>query len=289
MLRCGWCPLCGRTDGRIVLHEGGYFGRQCNCGIIFIDPAPPPEAVDARIDYHHRIYYAVPANKRVSWLRKFKERGLVLDVGCGEGEFADAAIQNGFQVEGIEPSAERAELVSTKLGIPVECALIENSQLPNGRYDAVFHVDLLSHFPDPIRSLCAMRDRLKLDGVLCFEVGLFSNLSPFWRNLAGSGNMPAHRWFFDAPAVERLLEASGFRLLDIRRYSIGVSTALSSLLVRLVAPFVLEPGGRPARPIAQGPLSGPYYRLHMMLRYDLGRWLPIGGPQTAFVAAARVP
>ncbi|AZO66647.1 MAG: methyltransferase domain-containing protein [Mesorhizobium sp.] len=278
--RSGACPICRTNAGPVALREGEYSGRQCVCGVIYIDPLPA-HPVDASIDHHHSVYYSAPARARVGWVKAFTQRGRLLEIGCGDGEFTAAAIRAGFTVEAVEPSDERATRLERTLGITVERALIEDSRLPEGRYDTSFHVDLLSHFPDPVAALRAIAAKVAPGGTVCFEVGLFSNLSPFWQRLVGRPNMPTHMWFFDAPAIERLLDAAGLKMIAMRRYPVGLSTALSTVLgSRRVA---AAPDSH--APLAQGWAAAPYYRLHMFLRYGIGRWLPMGGPQTAFVAA----
>ena len=282
----GRCFLCNSTQGRHVMQEGNYVALRCDCGLTFIDPAPDDSAVDPCLDPHHRVYYSGPARARAKWVKKFKDKGLLLDVGCGEGEFAQAAIAQGFIVEGMEPLESRAKHTENSLGIKIHRSFIENNTLQENRYDVVFHVDMLSHFPDPIRSLEAMRKLAKSDGVICFEVGLHETLSPFWRRFSGRGNMPAHRWFYDSQAVKHTLDRAGFELIAMRRYDIGLSNILSKMLLTTFKPDVISgKSGMTVRPMATGPAASLYYRCHMWLRYICGRWAPLCGPKTAFVAA----
>ncbi|TIT26675.1 MAG: class I SAM-dependent methyltransferase, partial [Mesorhizobium sp.] len=99
--RSGACPICRTNAGPVALREGEYSGRQCVCGVIYIDPLPA-HPVDAPIDHHHRVYYSAPARARVGWVKAFTQRGRLLEIGCGDGEFAAAAIRAGFTVEAVE-------------------------------------------------------------------------------------------------------------------------------------------------------------------------------------------
>ena len=284
--KTGRCLLCNSTEGRQVMQEGAYVALKCDCGLIFIDPAPDDSAFDQRLDPHHRVYYSGPAKARAKWVSKFKNKGLLLDVGCGHGEFAKAAIAQGFTVEGMEPADSRAKHAESGLGIKVHRSFIEDNTVQKNRYDVVFHVDMLSHFPDPIKSLQAMGKLLKSDGVICFEVGLHETLSPFWRRFSGRGNMPAHRWFYGSESVRHVLDKAGFKLIATRRYNIGPSNILSKILLQTFKPDVISgKSGMTVRPMASGPAASLYYRVHMWLRYGFGRWVPTGGPTTAFVAA----
>lgn len=268
------------------MEEGGHVALRCNCGFTFIDPAPGKDDVEPTLDPHHRFYYLKPAKVRVAWVKKIKSHGLLLDVGCGNGEFAEAAIREGFDVEGMEPLETRAQTAESKLGIKVSRSLIEDDVLPENTYDIVFHVDLLSHFPDPVKSLESMRRLIKDDGVVCFEVGLHEKLSPFWTRFIGRGNMPAHRWFYDRESVKQLLSLAGLEVISIQTFDIGLSNILSTLLLSLFRPDVKSgQKGMTVSPMTGGVKAKFYYSFHMWLRYSLGRWFPFNGPKTALVAA----
>ncbi|MEX2081336.1 MAG: class I SAM-dependent methyltransferase [Dehalococcoidia bacterium] len=257
--------------------------------MIYVDPQPEPGEIDPTTDHHHRLYYSLPAALRLAWVRRFAEGGRLLEVGCGEGEFVALAKASGFEVTGIEPHPGRAAVTRERHGIAVEEGLIETTALPAGAFDVVFHVDLLSHFPDPVDALRKMSERLRPGGVVCFEVGLFGGLNPRWYALAGRPHFPRHRWFFDEASLGAMLQRAGLGIVARRRYNLAPSTAMSSALARLLAPRKEErPSGRHGTPLARGSLGRAYYGLHHALRYGLGRWLPAAGPATALVTATHV-
>src|SRR5687767_11530177 len=146
-LSAGACFLCGIGSGPIVVRENGYNGRACACGIVYLDPNPPEDAVDPTYDQHPDDYYSLPARLRLSWVREFRTNGRLLEVGCGAGHFLAVAQEAGYEVSAIEPHPDSALHVTRNLNAPVEECLIEETTLPRGRFDIVFHVDLLSHFP----------------------------------------------------------------------------------------------------------------------------------------------
>lgn len=271
------------------MTEGEHVARQCGCGIVYTDPVPDEENLDLTIDHHHRIYYAGPAKERVQWVRRSKSGGRLLDVGCGEGEFAEIAKKFGYDVVGMEPDKKRAAVAEKRTGVPVERAFLEQDTLPASSFDIVFHVDMLSHFAHPVNSLESMRRLLRPGGVICFEVGFFSKLSPFWRRHMGRPNMPDHRWFYDEHALELTLNSAGFEIIELKKYDIGLSTLLTTALLAFFRPSSLGGrGGATDRPMASGPAGALYYRLQMWMRYQLGKHIRTGGPKTAFVTANAV-
>jgi hypothetical protein len=151
----------------------------------------------------------------------------------------------------------------------------------------VFHVDLLSHFPDPVQALTAMSMRLRRGGHLCFEVGLLGGVSPWWYRIAG-GIEAQHRWLFSETALRGVLERAGLEVVAIRRFGLIPSFLPICLrrffLSRIGRPLSPQPGQRrdfDERSVRHRILGW----LLVLLRYRLGRWVPRVGPLTLFVAA----
>lgn len=282
--RPGACPLCGARNGPVVLREGNYLGRSCHCGTVYIDPRPDAAAVDPGRDYHLEDYYALPAQLRLDWVQRFQPRGRLLDVGCGNGSFVAAALARGYEVEALDPNRQCTEHVAARYRIPVHTGYVEDAAM--GRdYDAVFHVDLLSHFPDPALALRRMAAMLRLGGTLCFEVGIFGGLPPRWYAWIGRPGFPAHRQFYSEDAVRMQLRHAGLEVVAVRRFHLGASAVLSTLLRRLL-PDTLQSVPASGRAAARGnALQRFYARTHFVLRYRLGAGLRIPGPMTLLVAA----
>jgi SAM-dependent methyltransferase len=286
--RTGACVLCGSRGDPVVFSENGYDGRHCACGIVYIDPLPEGGVCDATVDSHIADYYALAAAVRMDWIQRLVPRGRLLEVGCGDGALVAEALARGYSVEAIEPHPEAAAHVASTFGIPVECCMLDDTRLPRETYDVVFHVDLLSHFHDPVAALRTMAALARSDGVVCFEVGLFGGLSPRWYPWVGRPGFPAHRWFFSENALGALVARAGLRITSMRRFSIAPSTVLSSALQKALPRrirSVRESTGRAPRGTA---IQRLYARLHHVLRYRLGSSLSMSGPQTCFVGTQRV-
>lgn len=277
------CPLCGGTDGRTVWRENGREGRLDDCGVVCMHP-PAPE-FDLSQEYHSELYYQMPAATRLAWLQKYVSCGDLLEVGCGFGSFLKQAQSAGFRVAGLEPAANRAAYTRDVLGIPVTEGWVESLETDQ-RYDVVYHVDLVSHFPDPKLALHSMGKLLKPDGLLVFEVGVLGDMSPLWYRIMGGVGYPHHLRLFSTAALKRLFNDAGFDIVAMRSFTLAPT--LLPLLARRLAGSLFK--RRVARDLKQ--LSEPgdhgwlyrfYFRILTWLRYALGRWLPPFGPLTLFV------
>ena len=61
-------------------------------------------------------------------IQRYKAGGTLLDVGCGTGEFLEAAEGRGFSATGVEPSETAARIAGRRH--PVIQAELENVGLP---------------------------------------------------------------------------------------------------------------------------------------------------------------
>lgn len=291
----GHCFLCGSTTGTLVWQEPDHCARLCTCGIVFMDPMPAPQAADRTRELHSDGYYTCNANTRLDWVRRFHREGRLLEVGCGSGGFLALARDSGYSVHGVEPHTERASDARENYGLAVEQAFIEESKLPDGEYDVVFHVDLLSHLPDPVLALEAMSRRLRPGGHICFEVGIMAGFSPRWYRLTGASkhSYPYHIWLFSDRGLRMTLRRAGLEAVETRRFgllaSAGLLGAVQTLRPVLGRWSTHGPGTQQDRSLESSRTRKAYDRLQHLSRYRVGRWMPPVGPQTMFVAARSIP
>ena len=281
------CFLCKERSERIVFREAGYEAHQCDCGLLYTTPLPPPDAIDLTEDLHKKAYYDLPAALRVEFIKRYRPTGDLLEVGCGDGFFLRAAQSQGYNVAAIEPNPERAAQVRQALGVQVEEAYIETSNWPPQSFDIIYHCDMLSHFPDPVYALGKMKSLLKPGGVLYFEVGLVGGLSPHWYRRMGTLRMPHHRWFYTPDALNALLKASGLQVDRMKRFGLAPGILLSKF------GKALGRGGGATRTLSSKSSdehrpseSVKRQRARVALRYRIGALLPGIGPETAFVIAS---
>ena len=259
-----------------------------------MDPMPAPQAADRTRELHSAGYYSCNANSRLAWVRRFHREGRLLEVGCGCGSFLALARNSGYRVQGVEPEPERARRARDDYGLTVEQSFIEESQLPDGGFDVVFHVDLLSHLPDPVLALEAMSRRLRPGGHICFEVGIMAGFSPRWYRLTGASehSYPYHIWLFSDRGLRKTLRRAGLEIVETRRFGLLASAFLLGSVQALrpvLGRWSTHPAGREDnRSLDDSRVRKAYDRLQHSTRYQLGRLMPPVGPQTMFVAARSI-
>jgi SAM-dependent methyltransferase len=256
---------------------------------LYVSPRPAAGEVDVTRDAHHASFYALPARTKLRWLARYVRPGRFLEVGAGEGDFLAAARTYGHSIAAIEADPDRADRLRQRLGIEVECALIEESQSADGAFDVVFHCDLLSHFEDPHRALRRMTRLLRPGGCLFFEVGLMAGVAPAWYRIIGELGLPRHRWFFSERSLARLLGDCGlqidqrvcFNLIPV--HVVGYAAVQARGVLRRILGSASKDDSS-STPPAPSPLTGQLRRAANHLRYGFGglaRW----GPQTGLFIA----
>jgi SAM-dependent methyltransferase len=288
----GYCCICHARDGEAVWAEAGYIGRACGCGVVYIDPLPVFGPQD-RTDFHSAEYYRIPATLRLRWVQRYAPTGRLLEVGCGRGDFLRAAENAGYSVAAVEPNDAHVRDLRRWTSLELYPGFLHEVDLPAQRFDAVFHVDLMSHFLDPLEALRTMRRATRPGGVVAFEVGVMAGVSPRWYKWQRAVGYPQHRWLYTERAVHSLLETAGLKPIVTEHFGLLPST-LPSWLVRQMRPLLPARKTSAVQALSAAParsvhgIASAIEHLNCALRYRAGRWVRGLGPGTAFIAARPV-
>jgi len=152
-----------------------------NCDLYFTHPLPqlPP------LDLYNNDYYAswgmtdgqlpnyVYKLKRknmahhLAQIQKLVPTGRILEVGSAMGSFLKVAQEGGYDVFGVEVSAQGCEAARSLVG--EKCIIqgtVEEANLEENSFDVIFLSDLLEHIPQPTRFLEELNKLLKINGLI---------------------------------------------------------------------------------------------------------------------------
>jgi len=141
---------------------------------------------------------------------------LLVDVGCGRGDFLGRMRSLGWNVLGIEPDPVAAALAQQR-GVPVFRGTLNEAELPDATADQVSLNHVLEHVHDPLRLLRECHRVLRPGGRLVLFLPNIDSLGHrfFGRHWAGL-DLPRHLFHFSPRSIDGLLRQSPFRRYRIR-------------------------------------------------------------------------
>ena len=140
-----------------------------------------------------------------------------MDIGAGSGIMVEAALEQGYEAEGIEPS-KWLQKNAHNLGLPVHQGIFPNPQTP-GPSDIITFVDVIEHVTEPGKLLTDIKNALTNNGILVLVTPDVSSLAAKIFGYRWWHYRIAHIGYFNKKNLIRLLRTSGFHIIKITRPS----------------------------------------------------------------------
>jgi SAM-dependent methyltransferase len=153
----------------------------------------------------------------VKFIRKWRNGGRLLEVGCAYGYFLQEA-KPYFDVFGIELAADAA-IHCHKSGLQVFAGAVDETILREiGSTDVIVLLDVIEHLPDPRESLRSLTRHLNPGGIVVITTGDFDSyvarlFGRRWRLMTP----PQHLWFFSRDSLQKIASSLGLRLEHVDR------------------------------------------------------------------------
>lgn len=137
------------------------------------------------------------------------QKGSLLDIGAGTGDFLNVVQNDGWQISGIEPS-EKAKSIAIQKGISFKEKL---SDLEDHSFDVITMWHVLEHVPNLEVQIKELKRLLKPTGSILIAVPNFNSYDakhygPFW----AAYDVPRHLWHFSKTAISKLFEKQDLQL-----------------------------------------------------------------------------
>jgi SAM-dependent methyltransferase len=236
----GSCVVCGGAALRTHLRVAGAAGdeglvptttrfgvaladivRCAGCGHMqLVDFPPEDELSEAYGAAGSEDYVSEEAGQRATAatllgrIEAHTAPGRLLDAGCWLGFLLAEGRDRGWTGVGLEPSEFASAWARDHLGVDVRTAGLD--AIPAGeRFDAVVMADVIEHLTAPAAALTRIRGALPASGVLALALpdagsALARAMGRRWWSV-----LPTHVQYFTRASLTRLLEASGYEVLEI--------------------------------------------------------------------------
>ena len=136
-------------------------------------------------------------------------KGRILDIGAGTGDFLTVAKNDGWAIMGIEPS-DKAKTIAKSKGVSF---VEQTTELENHSFDVISMWHVLEHVPDLDTQIKELKRLLKPTGTLIVAVPNFKSFDAkhygkFW----AAFDVPIHLWHFSKKSIQLLFDKEEMKL-----------------------------------------------------------------------------
>ncbi|MDK2771682.1 MAG: class I SAM-dependent methyltransferase [Flavobacterium sp.] len=171
---------------------------------------------DGQRSLFEKIYHIVKRNaiqQKVKLIGKFSQKGQLLDIGAGTGDFLVAAKNEGWQTLGIEPNNNAKTLAENK-GVNFADQLEVIS-------DDSFDVITMWHVLEHVRNLDYQLDQLKRickpGGIVIIAVPNYKSFdAQYYKEFWAAYDVPRHLWHFSKNGIQKLFAQQNFQLVKMK-------------------------------------------------------------------------
>jgi 2-polyprenyl-3-methyl-5-hydroxy-6-metoxy-1,4-benzoquinol methylase len=216
------------------------------CGLIYSSPILPPEKIYEL--YRHSPF--LHESQLANMIRDYQDqlRGLLpllpsrrrlLEIGCANGLFLQAALEFGFDdVHGVEPGEEAVRTADPSVRSKIVNSVFHADLFAPESFDVICCFQVLDHLLDPAAVLRDAAKLLRKGGLVLL---LNHNIRSWFPSVLGE-RCPMydieHIYLFDKQTVAQLLRNNGFEVVKVR--NIPNSYTLSYALKMFPLPALVK-------------------------------------------------
>lgn len=139
-------------------------------------------------------------------------KGSILDIGAGTGDFLRTAHENNWQITGFEPE-QKATQIALKKGIYIENSLDKITSI----YNVITMWHVLEHIPDLENQILFLKKHICNEGTIIIAVPNYkSKDAQIYKEYWAGYDVPRHLWHFSQQSIQKLFSENGFRIIDTK-------------------------------------------------------------------------
>jgi SAM-dependent methyltransferase len=230
------CPSCKSVKinnhficmDYVVSKESFALSHCETCDLVFTNPRPRQEFIgnfynnenytphSRKISFFNSVYRVlrkINSHRKVGIINRISQKGKILDIGCGTGEFLKTCKENGWEITGVEPIDIVNMEAKKKLEIIVFKQLSEIEQ--DNTFDIITLWHVLEHIYDIHGTLESVKRLLKKGGKILIAIpNIDSYDSKLFKEFWAAFDVPRHLFHFNQDSFSRLTKEHGLKIVE---------------------------------------------------------------------------
>ena len=170
---------------------------------------------DGKRSLFERMYHLIKniaLKNKVKLINAQSQKGKLLDIGAGTGDFLVVAKNDGWQTTGIEPST-KAKAIAINKGVNFADNL---SHLESHSFDVITMWHVLEHVPNLDEYILELKRLVKPTGTILIAVPNFKSFdADYYGRFWAAFDVPRHIWHFSKTAIQKLFAEKEMKLVDV--------------------------------------------------------------------------
>ena len=232
------CPICKSKNiknlmickDHLVSGESFAINECLNCSFKFTNPRPLDDELNK---YYQSENYISHTNKAHSFsqiiyktirnytlrhklklVNSLSNKGSILDVGCGTGEFLQVCAKNRWTIHGVEPDHKARDKAENLLGTKIYENLFACESENTFQIITLWHV--LEHLPDLNKTIKHLKKLLAKQGRILFALpNVDSYDSRKYKEYWAAYDVPRHLYHFNQITFKKLMKKHELKIEEI--------------------------------------------------------------------------
>lgn len=170
---------------------------------------------DGKRSIFEKVYHAVKGialRKKLKLINSLSNKGALLDIGAGTGDFLSVAKKDNWNVTGIEPNS-KAKSIAIQKGVSFADDL---STLENNSFDVITMWHVLEHVPNLEENISELKRLVKPSGTIIIAVPNYKSFdAKYYQEFWAAFDTPRHLWHFSKTAIKKLFAKQNLELLEV--------------------------------------------------------------------------
>ncbi|MDQ3190630.1 MAG: class I SAM-dependent methyltransferase [Bacteroidota bacterium] len=233
------CPVCESEKQSEFLVCKDYTVSQKNfsiaecldCGFKFTNPRPEKEHLGkyyksseyishsntkkGLVNSLYQLVRKYTLKKKLELINQLSDKGSILDIGCGTGEFLNVCKNNGWFSLGIEPDEDARLLAKNNYDLNIKDEA-HVDLLESNSFDVITMWHVLEHVPDLNQRMKELYRLLKENGVIVIAVPNASSAdAAFYGKFWAAYDVPRHLYHFSKKTIISLFEKYNMNCIKV--------------------------------------------------------------------------